>query len=632
MVRKNIKTHSRKKKAKACFDAGQLPEALVLYEQVCGLDPRDADACYMAGVASAMLGEKRRSVELLVRAIELNPGHALSHYNLGISFRDLGEMEKAAVALRKTIELKPDFKGGYTPLANVLINLKQMDEAEKVFRRLLLLTPSVAENQNNLGTVLQAMGRIDEAIENYQKAIKLKPAMTTAWDSLGSAYASSGRYEEALTAYRESLKLDPGNVRGHSNMLLTMNYMDSLSPRQVFDEHRAWGAQFNRTIEISRTSVDCEPGRALRIGYVSPDFREHSVAYFIEPLLEMHDKGKFEIFGYSSVPVMDETTTRLKAMVSHWRDISGQQDNQVIERIKKDRIDILIDLSGHTACNHLAVFAQKPAPIQVTWLGYPNTTGLEAMDYRITDEIADPPGNDEFYTEQLVRLPVAFLCYKPSISAPDVTPPPCIKNGFITLGSFNNLAKMGAGVIALWADLLHTMPEARLLIKNPSLTDSGTRGRYLDMFCGHGIDEKRIDLIGHAPTRNEHLALYGKVDIALDTFPYNGTTTTCEALWMGVPVVTVKGSVHAARVGASLLHAAGLAELIAESGEKYISLVKGLADDYSRLSGMRTGLRNQVQSSLLCDAHGFTKNLEDEYIDLWRKWCAREARRYEACK
>lgn len=621
MARKNIKTRSRKKKAQASLDDGQLTEALALYEKVCELDPRDADAWYMAGVVSGMLGKKSESVVPLARAIELDPGHAMAYYNLGISLRDLGEMERAAVALEKTIELKPGFRGVYSTLANVLISLQRLSEAEQVFRQLLPLEPNVAENFNNLGTVLQAMGRLDEAIENYKQAIRLKPAMSVAWDSLGSAYVSSGRYEEAISTYRESLKLDPRNARAYSNLLLTLNYMEGLSPRQVFDEHRRWGEQYGDRVEAGWADVDCEPGQVLRIGYVSPDLREHSVACFIEPLLEAHDKEKFETFAYSSVPVGDHATARLKSLVSHWRDISGQQDHQVIERIKQDKIHILVDLSGHTACNHLTLFARKPAPLQVTWLGYPNTTGLETMDYRFTDEFADPAGSDEFYTEKLVRLPGSFLCYRPPASVPGVAPLPCIDNGYITLGSFNNLAKMGDGVIALWSELLHEMPQAKLLIKNPSLTDASTRARYLQKFVRQGIDAGRLELMGHTPTRDEHLALYSRVDIALDTFPYNGTTTTCEALWMGVPVVVLAGESHAGRVGVSLLTSTGMQENIAANREAYVQKVVALAADHSRLAALRAGMREKMLGSMLCNQHHFAAQVEQAYNSMWQEFC-----------
>jgi len=622
MAKKNIKTASKKKKAKKYFDSGQHNEALELYLKITQLDFRDADAFYMSGVLYGMQGEKQLSIGQLQKAIELRPSHALSHYNLGITYRDLGQFEDALKEFRLVVKLQPDYIENYNTLAHVYINLKKFDEAVETFKKLISLQPNDADTYSNMGTVLQAQGKLSESIDCYEIALKLKPKMTTAWDSLGSALTLGGQYEEALQAYRESLKQDAKNARGYSNLLLTLNYMSEFTAQQVFEEHKKWGLQYATKKPSLKKSCDAI-SRPLRIAYISPDFRSHSVAYFIEPLLESHNTALYETWCYSSVPNNgDETTERLKLLATQWRDISEKNCASIVEQIRRDEIDILVDLSGHTSSNHLDVFLHKPAPVQVTWLGYPNTTGMETMDYRFVDAITDPEGSENFCSETLLRLENCFICYKPPQSAPDVRALPCEKNNFITFGSFNNLAKMGLSVIRLWIDILKMNPQYRLLIKNPSLTDSNTRARYTEYFLSAGVHEKQIELMGHTSSRDAHLDLYNRVDIALDTFPYNGTTTSCEALWMGVPVITLKGDCHAARVSASLLKNVNLEELVAQTAEEYVSIASALAENKKHLHQLRSGLRERMMNSVLCDQKQFALNMEGAYKKIWEEKCS----------
>lgn len=618
--KKNIKTHSKKKKAKTLVEQKKFAEARELYQKVCDIDKRDADAWYMLGAIEGILGYTSQSINSLEQAIQLRPAHALSHYDLGISYRDAGRLEEAIAAFSKSVELKPDYKDARQCFIQALIDSNQLERAVEALQSLIKLDPLSAEYRNNLASVLQAMGKLDEAIISYNEALKLKPDMIMAWDSLGSALSSSGRFQEAIEAYRQSLKLAPDNARGHSNLLLALNYMDGLSSRQVYEEHKAWGEQHGK--KPSKPLVpESAKGRLLRLAYVSPDFREHSVAYFIESLLQAHDKDKFEIFCYSSVPNADETTLRIKSLATHWRDISKQSVDQIVIQIRKDKIDVLIDLSGHTAHNHLPVFARKPAPVQITWLGYPNTTGLQMMDYRLVDNITDPEGYEAFCTEQLIRMPGCFICYKPPESIPDIKPLPCETNGYITFGSFNNLSKMGESCIRTWADLLLRVPDARLLIKNRSLTSESLKTRYRQYFVDQGIDVNRIIMMGHTATRYGHLDLYNQIDIALDTFPYNGTTTTCEALLMGVPVIALAGDRHAARVSASLLTAIGHDDLLAGSIDDFISRACALAADVEKLQQLHTSLRADMQGSCLCHSAAFARHFEQMCLDAFNATC-----------
>ena len=359
------------------------------------------------------------------------------------------------------------------------------------------------------------------------------------------------------------------------------------------------------------------------MGYVSPDFRRHSVAYFIEPLIARHDRDAFEVYCYSNVLTPDSMTRHLMGLSDSACHIVAMSDGEAADRVRADGIDILVDLAGHTAGGRLGLFALKPAPVQVSYLGYPNTTGLAAIDWRITDIHADPPGNgDEFHSERLARLPRTFLCFQPPADAPAIQPPPSIESGRITFGSFNTLPKVTPEVVGAWAQLLHRVPGSRLLLKASGLTDAAGRGRLLGEFAQHGIDEDRLTLLGKVGDFNAHLARYHEMDIGLDPFPYNGTTTTCEAVWMGVPVVSLAGDRHAGRVGASVLANLGLEELIATSIDEYLAIAADLAADTARLGMLRETMRARVVASPLRDETGFSREVEHAYRQMWLRWCS----------
>jgi predicted O-linked N-acetylglucosamine transferase (SPINDLY family) len=367
---------------------------------------------------------------------------------------------------------------------------------------------------------------------------------------------------------------------------------------------------------------DRSPDRPLRVGYVSPDLKQHAVGFFLEPILEHHDRNQFHIYCYSGVVTPDRVTQRMQAFGHTWRSIVGVRDEQVAEMIRADGIDILVDLSGHTSGTRLLIFARKPAPVQVAFLGYLNTTGMPTVDYRVTDAWADPPGmTDPFYSERIVRLPRCGWAFHPFEEAPDVADAPAAKNGYITFGSFNKLSKLSPPLIATWAELMKQVPTSRLLLKWSSLADASTRQRFHSLFAAHGISSDRIELAGATASMSDHLASYGRIDLALDTFPYNGATTTCDALWMGVPVVTLAGDTHAGRIGVSLLTAIGLPELIAPSPDQYVQIATDLANDPTRLSHLRQTMRPRVINSPLQDPLTLTRALEAAYRQMWHDWC-----------
>jgi protein O-GlcNAc transferase len=435
---------------------------------------------------------------------------------------------------------------------------------------------------------------------------------------------NQGLLDEAEKCYRIALEIEPDTLITKQSILMLMNYSSRYDAQTTFSEHLRF--MKNLPAPLSATLVpynnDRTIDRQLRIGYVSPDFRKQSVGFFIEPVLVSHNHQEFAIFCYANLPVNDEMTQRMKKHATYWRNISGMPDESVSGLIRNDEIDILVDLAGHSGYNRIPVFVQKPAPVQISWIGYPNTTGLSSMDYKIVDYFTDPSGRTEqYYTEKLIRMPDCFLCYLPDNDSPDVGVLPALTNGHITFGSFNSLAKVSPEVVTLWSKILRAVPDSHLIIKRRSLFDKKTCQYFKHHFIEQGIAEERIELLSWTNTFREHLEAYDKIDICLDPFPYNGTTNTCEALWMGVPVITLAGTTHVSRVGLSLLSNIGLPELIASSSERYLDIAVNLADDIVRLQSLRRELRDMMGHSPLTSAEKFTLNLEDYFRQMWAHWC-----------
>lgn len=616
--KQNILLRTKKKKALASFRAGQYDEAWALYQGLCLADRQDAEARLMCGLITGMRDDSVQAEEFFRQALVLDPKLATAHFNLGIALRSQGRLAEACQSFKRATGLLPNYSEAMDALAHAYIALYDWPAAAQVLCETVVIWPRKAETYNNLGLVYQAMGRVQDAIDAYEEALRINPHLSMSLNSLGSAYVAQGDFERAEHCYRQCLAATPADLRARSNLLMLLNYIPDVDRAMVFREHIEWGRiAESRTPLLEQPQLSGDPQRCLRVGYLSSDFREHSVASFIEPVLRQHDRGRFEVCCYSDLPVADETTRRIKASVEAWRDIDKLPDDQVAQLIRKDHIDILIDLAGHTGNNRLGVFAAKPAPTQMTWMGYPNTTGLSAIDYRITDSIADLAGEDGCYSEKLLRLDGCFLCYQPDLNAPEVAPLPALTNGYVTFGSFNNFSKVNPGVLQLWADVLKQVSNSRLLLKCPALTDAGVRNRVSTALQTLGIDPGRVELLGHTRTRQEHLALYGQVDIALDSFPYNGTTTTCEALWMGVPVLSLAGKHHAGRVGATLLNAAGLQDWLAKTPEAFITAAQMRATAWEELDQFRRLIRGKLKDSELCDAEGFVRNLEMAMRRIW---------------
>jgi predicted O-linked N-acetylglucosamine transferase (SPINDLY family) len=640
----------------ALANAGRIDEAIASHRTALRLDPNSAEAQNNLGAVLANAGQLEEAISLFQRAIGRRPDFSEAHVNLGDALAGAGKLDEAIAAYRQAIRLRPDHFQAYDDLGNALQRKEQFDEAIATHRRAIQLKPDFAEAHNNLGNALRSNGQSDEAAASLQQAIRLKPDYALAYYNLGNVLKDNRRLDEAIALYRQAIQLQPDlaaahcNLGGalqdigriddalisyrqacrhwhgfagvHSNLLFALNYQQDGDAGEILAEHEAWADRYARplTDTVSPHANERSPERKLRIGYVSADFWRHSVGRFFLSLLVHHDRQNFELFCYANAVGSDDMTDRIKRSCDGWRNIVGMTDEAVAQMVRADGIDILVDLSGHTNGNRLLVFARKPAPIQVTYLGYPNTTGMQAIDYRFTDALADPPGmTDHLNTEKLWRLPLCAWCFQPPHDAPEIQPR---EDGPVTFGCFNGFSKINPKLTAIWANLLKKVPGSRLRLKSAGAGEASSRQRLTGQFAEHGIPEERIEMFGWIADARRHLELYQQIDVALDTYPYHGTTTTCEALWMGVPVVSLAGRTHVSRVGVSLLNCVGLPELVADTPEEYVSIASDLATDPTRLNALRRNLRNNMSSSPLMDGARFAAGVEAAYRQMWRKWCA----------
>lgn len=486
-------------------------------------------------------------------------------------------------------------------------------EAELQYKAALEKNPKHIPSRINLAAIYKSAGRISEALK-ILLPVEAEP-VSEVHEALGNILSASGKAEEALAEYDRALELSPGKIRLTANNLLTTNYVASLSQSDIFKMHTDAMRMLENSVD--RLPVKAGTGEKIRLGFVSGDLKRHSVTFFLEPVLALLDRKRFEIFLYSDTTNCDAISERIKTYGT-WHDITKTPDSQSAQMIASDKIDILFDLSGHTGLR-MGLFAMKPAPVEISWLGYFNTTGLSTIDWRICDEWTDLPGQEAFHTEKLLRIPGGFQVYAPPADAPKVSATPCLQNGYITFGSFNSLPKMNRTVVEVWARILKGVPGSKLLLKANGLADKGIQENFISMFRAEGIDETRLLFSGLKGVLSEHLSEYSKVDIALDTFPLSGATTTCEALWMGVPVITLATERHAGRVGVSILKRLGLESFITGTKSSYIAAARSAAQNPGILNELRNGLRKIMAASPLCDAVGFTKKFEEAMTAVYPK-------------
>lgn len=604
---------------------GQPQEALAAARQALALQPDDAmihgttgQACLACGLVDEGIGHLRVA---LAAHPEMHPLRAL----LADVLVDAGRLEEAA-ALFQEVEGRylndPKF---LVPAARLYGRVHLAGSAEAAYLRLLQLEPRRAATCNDLAQLYNEHTHFSKARDLCLKGLMLEPDAPVMWNTLASAQACMGQTAEALQSYRRALELAPGHAATRSNLLLAMHYSSEVTPAELVAEHRRFGEIFAQPDAAARRFPNPpDPGRRLRIGYLSPDFRSHSVAFFFEPLLDHRDHAAFEVVAFADVKGPDAVTARLRGKCDEWHSIVNLPDPVIAERVRAAGIDILVDLAGHAGNVHTAALAWKGAPVQVTYCGYPDSTGLDAVDYRITDAIADPPGVDDGYAEQLLRLPGGFLCFRPPPQLPELTPPPLLGRGQVSFGCFNREFKVSQRCYDLWARILRAVPGSRLVMKCLGAADAGTRAFLLAEFERRGVAASRIELVGFIASQQEHFGWYRQVDVALDTFPYNGTTTTLDSLMMGVPVVTLAGRNHAGRVGASLLARVGLDEYVAADEDGYLALAMELACDPDRLLQLHGSLRQRLLASDLCNGAKFMPAFEFALRGMWANWCRRQ--------
>jgi predicted O-linked N-acetylglucosamine transferase (SPINDLY family) len=589
-------------------------EAAGHYRACLAANPAHAGAAFNLGLALSSVGDAAGAAESFAVVARLEPTNPDGHSRLGDALVRAGRWAEGVAALRKAVELRPDDHRNYYNLGLALAAGGQTADARELHQRALQLNPDYAEAHNGLGLVLEATGRKDDALAHYQRAVELKPELGDAWSNLGTNLAEQGRPEEAIACFRESLIRQPSAPAIHSNLLLHLNYSSRVTPEQVRDEHLAWAARFaGQTPDPPRVPEPHHPDRRLRVGYLSADFRGHTVAGFIETLLRHHDRERVEVFAYASVVRPDDTTERLKALADHWRPIGGLTDAQAFDLIRGDNLDVLIDLGGHTAGNRLLLMAARPAPVQATLFGYPNTTGLKAVDYRVTDPVSDPQGRTEhLYAESLLRLPETAWVYAPPGDAPPVAPLPLQE---FTFGCLNNSAKISDACLETWAAVLQATPDSRLVLM-AGQSHAGAE-RLLGRFAERGIQGERVELVFRLP-RQEYFATYSRFDLSLDPFPYNGGVSTGDSLWMGVPVLTVAGPSYVSRQGIMAMTTVGLPEFVAQSPGELVRLAEDWANRRAELAEVRAELRDRLAKSPLADGPRYVRNLEEAIRKVWQ--------------
>lgn len=631
-----------------------------LYRQLLRLQPENADLVHLLGILAFNTNRQDEGRALIERSVAMNPGMARYHSNLGSLLVDLREYDRAVAcfetalrldpncpstyynlgrarfnqrqweasieAYRAALRLQPDFRSCDLNLGTSLAAAGRMEEAISFYRSVLERRPNDAQIVTNLGNCLKEMGDLDAAIDAYRLALSLDPKDSATCNNLATGLKDQGRIEESIAAFYQAVELQPSSAEVRSNLILTLLFDPKSEPATLSEQERLWNVHHSEPLRAERLphTNDRSPDRRLRIGYVSADLRDHVVGRALLPVFERHDHAQFETVCYS-VAQPDAVTQRFMARANLWREVGDLPNDVLARQIRDDQIDILVDLALHTSDNRLTVFARKPAPVQVSWLGYPGTSGVDTIDYRLTDPFLEPPGGESLASsEQPFRLPHVWSCYEPPADSPEVNELPALQCGHVTFGSLNNFCKINDFVLDAWARILSAVEGSRLML----LTKSGShRARTVDFFRQRGIAPDRLEFLDYQPSldglsQGHYLTRYQRIDIALDTFPYNGMTTTFDALWMGVPVVSLIGRLSLGRAGLSLLSNIGMPEFAVESGEDYVRCAVDCARDLPRLTALRATLRSRMQASPLLDAAALARQVEAAYRTMWSRWCA----------
>jgi protein O-GlcNAc transferase len=602
----------------ALVELGKLPQAVAAYQRAIALQPNVAEMYNNLANTFKNMGKGDEAITAFRRAIAFKPDFAVAHFNFALLLHERGQLDEAQTECTTAIKLQPQFAQAWFNLGNVLSDQSKLDEAIAAYQQAIALEPNNADALANMGNALRLQGKLDETIAAYRRAIAADPNHKLVYTNFGNALKDQGKLDEALAAFDRAMELNPDDSAVHSNRVYTLHFHPDFGPAELLPEHLEWDRRHALPLRwsIAPHDNDRSPDRRLRIGYVSPDFRIHPVGRFMLPIFPAHDHTQFDIIGYSDCTKHDDLTEELRAHSTAWHDTERLSHEELANLIRRDRIDILVDLTMHMDHNRLLVFARKPAPVQATYLAYCSTTGLATMDYRITDPYLDPPGmDDRFYVERSIHLPRSYWCYPPNLYAEPVQPPPALATGQVTFACMNNFCKVNNSVLSLWANLLLEVPNSRLILH---ANEGAHRDTVRNHFQSAGVDPARIEFLSMMWTL-EYFRTYHRIDIALDPFPYAGGTTTCDALWMGVPVITFPGQTAVSRAGVSILTNIGRPQWIARTPQQYVQIAADLAGDLKALNDIRFQLRSEM--SPLTDAVQFTRELESTYRTMWRQWC-----------
>ena len=599
------------------FELGNPSEAELSYREATRLNPNHAQA--QSNLAATLQDTDRltEAEAICYKAIRLNPSLAEAHSNLGNVLYSIGRLIEAEVSCREAIRLNAELAQAHCNLGNVLYGFGRLVEAEATCRRAIQLNPSLSQVHVNLGTVLKEFGRLSEAEACYREAIRINPDIAESHSNLGSVLCNLGRFSEAEAGYREAIRIRPDYVEAYSNLLFSLNYVECANPDDAFIEAKRFGAMVSLRSQPKFTSWHINTGETrLRIGFVSGDMRNHAVGFFIESLIACLDRSQFEAYAFPTIPRSDDLTDRIKPFFDYWIPIYGKTDFEAASIIHDHGVNILIDLSGHTAHNRLAVFSYQPAPVQVSWCGYFATTGLPEMNYFLGDPIMSPEDETHYFTEKIWRLPETWLCIKPRSQDISISSLPALKNGYVTFGCFGNLAKMNLTVVRAWSKILSQVPTSKLYLKSKQLTDSTVVKEVEAQFSEEGITVDRLILEG-AGSRSDYFEAYNHIDMVLDTFPYPGGTTSFDAYLMGVPVLTQKGSRFLSRLGESIAKNAGQTNWVAQDTDEYVLKAISFSSDLDELDIVRRTLRGRILGTPLFKEKDFTKNFEDALKGMW---------------
>jgi predicted O-linked N-acetylglucosamine transferase (SPINDLY family) len=603
--------------------ARQKPEqAAEALREASELAPDSPEIAHAVATMLQQYGSSADQAPAWRRVVELAPQNVEAMANLGRALVQTGKPGEAIEVLRKSLAIDPQHFDANLSMAVALNNTGRHADALERAQHAIAIRASDPQPYHALAAALAGVKRYDEAVDAVRRALELEPRFRNAHDLLTILLANSGHVREAIEQWKRFLAVFPHDAGAHSNLLVTLNYLPDLSREQIFDAHRRWATTYADPFGAEARQLGNTPeiNRRLRIGYVSPDFYRHPVAYFMKAIFAAHHQDKYEVVAFADVPKPDQVTMELKGRAGKWLSIVGKNNAQVAELARFEGIDVLIDLTGHTAKNRLGAFALRAAPVQISYLGYCNTTGMTAMDWIVGDEVTDPPDDTQPYVEKLLRVPGCFCCYTPEPDAAEVNDLPAASGRPLTLGAFHALRKISEPVLDLWARVLRELPLARLLIWRTYLTPRA-QARLRDEFGHRGVDAQRLEFRDRLPQDRSHLSIYHDVDLALDAFPWSGHTTSCESLWMGVPLVTLRGNTHCGRMAASTLTAAGFGRFVADSQDDYLRIVKELAGDLPALAELRRTMRATTAASPLCDGARFIVGWERALRDAWKTWC-----------